>query len=200
MNEQYYINVNGEQQGPFTYEKVQALLCIGEIPEDALLWKEGMETWIPVSQYKAEQEQPKVVPPPLPTTTAPAVQAPSAQKPAAPAPEAQGPGQTSYSFGQAIGSCFRRYACFQGRACASEFWWFFLFSFLVGFFTGGITGGLSGFVTLLPSLAVGWRRMHDIGRPGWFSLSPIYSLYLATLPSTEANAFGAAAAKPDETI
>ena len=42
--------------------------------------------------------------------------------------------------------------------------------------------------------------MHDIGRPGWFSLIPIYSLYLATLPSTEANTFGAAAAKPDETI
>ena len=36
----------------------------------------------------------------------------------------------------------------------------------------------------LPQLAVGIRRMHDVGRSGWFILVPIYNLILAC---TESN-------------
>jgi uncharacterized membrane protein YhaH (DUF805 family) len=32
---------------------------------------------------------------------------------------------------------------------------------------------------LIPSIAVGVRRMHDVGKSGWFLLIPIYNLILA---------------------
>ena len=34
----------------------------------------------------------------------------------------------------------------------------------------GPISGLVGLATLLPLLAAGWRRMHDVGRSGWWSL------------------------------
>ena len=34
----------------------------------------------------------------------------------------------------------------------------------------GPVSGLVGLATFLPLLAAGWRRMHDVGRSGWWSL------------------------------
>jgi uncharacterized membrane protein YhaH (DUF805 family) len=34
-------------------------------------------------------------------------------------------------------------------------------------------------VLLIPSIAVAVRRMHDVGKSGWFVLIPIYGLILA---------------------
>ncbi len=79
------------------------------------------------------------------------------------------------------------YVNFSGRASRSEYWWFYLFTVLVstgtqilmGVFAAlgdaGIMIGL-GFGVLvmlgifLPSLGVSVRRMHDIGKSGWFLL------------------------------
>ena len=35
------------------------------------------------------------------------------------------------------------------------------------------------FAVIIPSIAVGVRRMHDVGKSGWFVLIPIYNLILA---------------------
>lgn len=70
------------------------------------------------------------------------------------------------SFGQAIGTVFRKYAEFQGRASRPEFWWFVLFSGIVFLGLGALSDGLSGawvFAVLLPSLAVSVRRLRDAG-------------------------------------
>ena len=40
---------------------------------------------------------------------------------------------------------------------------------------GGILQGLYSLATLLPSLAVGCRRLHDIGRSGWW-------IFIAIIP------------------
>ncbi|MTA57222.1 MAG: DUF805 domain-containing protein, partial [Actinobacteria bacterium] len=37
------------------------------------------------------------------------------------------------------------------------------------------------------TIAVAVRRMHDVGKSGWFILIPIYNLILATSPSKPAN-------------
>lgn len=77
------------------------------------------------------------------------------------------------SFGEAIKSCFSQYATFSGRARRSEFWYFFLFNFLIGFVLGLIMQPLAyvyALATLLPSLAVDVRRLHDIGKPGTYLL------------------------------
>ena len=87
------------------------------------------------------------------------------------------------SFSEAIKTCFSKYATFSGRATRSEYWYFFLFNFLVSFvlsFLGNfssiklfeVLGYLFMLATFIPTLAVAWRRLHDIGRSGawWFIL------------------------------
>ena len=76
-------------------------------------------------------------------------------------------------FVQAIKSCLGQYATFSGRASRSEYWWFFLFQVLVMVATGmlgDVINGIASLALLLPALAVGARRLHDIGRTGWWQL------------------------------
>ena len=76
-------------------------------------------------------------------------------------------------FVQAIKSCLGQYATFSGRAKRSEFWWFFLFQVLVmvaASMLGDVINGIASLALLLPTLAVGARRLHDIGRTGWWQL------------------------------
>lgn len=77
------------------------------------------------------------------------------------------------TFGESISTCFKKYADFDGRATRSEYWWFVLFTFLVSLTLGIFSEVLSGVFSLgvlLPFLAVGARRLHDINKSGWFLL------------------------------
>ena len=77
------------------------------------------------------------------------------------------------TFGESISICFTKYAAFNGRASRSEYWWWFLFTFLASAATGIVSQSLSALFSLgvmLPSLAVGARRLHDTNRSGWFLL------------------------------
>jgi uncharacterized membrane protein YhaH (DUF805 family) len=77
------------------------------------------------------------------------------------------------TFGESIKVCLAKYAGFSGRASRSEFWWFLLFAILVQAAGGAIQevlGALVGLALLLPSLAVGARRAHDIDKSGWWQL------------------------------
>lgn len=95
-------------------------------------------------------------------------------------------------FGEAIRSGFARYFDFGTRSSRSEFWWWTLFCLVAqvilnivdvmffgpsveGFgdeyasrFDGGILGGIFQLAILVPSLAVGARRLHDTNRSGWW--------------------------------
>ena len=76
-------------------------------------------------------------------------------------------------FQTAVKTCFNKYADFSGRAARSEFWWFALFTFAVSLVLNFIwepLGGLWGLAVLLPSVAVGVRRLHDRGMTGWWYL------------------------------
>ncbi len=76
-------------------------------------------------------------------------------------------------FQTAIKVCFSKYVDFSGRASRPEFWWFALFIFLgsiVLSLVSNTLSGIFGLATLLPSLAAGARRLHDIGRSGWWLL------------------------------
>jgi uncharacterized membrane protein YhaH (DUF805 family) len=77
------------------------------------------------------------------------------------------------TFTDAIGTCFRKYVDFDGCASRSEFWWWFLFTVIVSIVCQRVSYGLSGvfsLLTLLPSIAVGVRRLHDTNRSGWWML------------------------------
>ncbi len=82
------------------------------------------------------------------------------------------------TFGRAITTCFAKYAEFKGRATRSEYWWFTLFTTLMYIVAAVIDptevfGNILGLVFFLPTWAVGARRLHDVGRSGWWQLLPI---------------------------
>jgi uncharacterized membrane protein YhaH (DUF805 family) len=105
-------------------------------------------------------------------------------------------------FGQAIKNCLNNYATFTGRAGRSEFWWFFLFNLLASMAASMVwarLGNLVSLALLVPSVAVGARRLHDIGKSGWFQLlwfvpliGWIFLVYWAVQKSDpQANEYGA---------
>lgn len=85
-------------------------------------------------------------------------------------------------FSNAVCSFFKNYAVFSGRANRSEYWYSILFCTLVGFALGlveeigglypyedeSLLANLFNIIILVPSLSVFFRRMHDVGRSGWW--------------------------------
>lgn len=79
---------------------------------------------------------------------------------------------------------YKKYADFTGRARRQEYWMFILFYFIVSIILGIVDGVLGlqilgllfSLASLVPSLAIGARRLHDTGRSGWWQL-----LYLIPL-------------------
>lgn len=85
-----------------------------------------------------------------------------------------------------------RYADFKGRASRSEYWYFLLFSIIIGLILSlldsiiinpilgihpidesgraGVLGTLFSLGTMIPSFALALRRLHDIGKKGWWIL------------------------------
>lgn len=81
----------------------------------------------------------------------------------------------------AVKTCFRKYAVFEGRASRSEYWYFVLFNFLAIFMPVllavlineevpssilCIVANIYMVASIIPSLSVSVRRLHDIGKSG----------------------------------
>lgn len=73
----------------------------------------------------------------------------------------------------------QNYVGFQGRARRKEYWTFVLYSFIISLVLGILQAVLHmrefltsiySLAVLLPSLAVGVRRLHDTGRSGFWLL------------------------------
>tara|TARA_B100001769_G_C21864309_1_gene467901 strand:- start:52 stop:414 length:363 start_codon:yes stop_codon:yes gene_type:complete len=103
------------------------------------------------------------------------------------------------NFFAAVKSCFVNYSTFSGRSPRSEYWNFFLFIVVTSFIADYIdvlNSGMSWWeydeimgpinfiwfiVTILPSFAVGIRRLHDINKSGWWILLSITIIGLIPL-------------------
>jgi uncharacterized membrane protein YhaH (DUF805 family) len=102
----------------------------------------------------------------------------------------------------------QKYADFSGRAPRAEYWWFFLaviIAYIVVSIIEGILGinrmvaGVYGPITtllmlgtLVPSIAVGVRRLHDTNRSGWWLLLPLVPYALGMVLGGAAMVGGAA--------
>jgi uncharacterized membrane protein YhaH (DUF805 family) len=87
----------------------------------------------------------------------------------------------------------KKYAVFQGRARRKEYWMFNLFNIIIAMVIGFVTGVVDvvfevgvmlnlatsviySLAILIPATAVSIRRMHDLGRSGWWILVPVVNL------------------------
>jgi uncharacterized membrane protein YhaH (DUF805 family) len=100
----------------------------------------------------------------------------------------------------------QQYSVFKGRASRSEYWYFVLFNLIITIIISiiDVAAGtvyintIYSLAVLLPSIAVGVRRMHDVNKSGWYILIPIYNLVLAcTEGTTGANDYGQNPLRPE---
>lgn len=95
--------------------------------------------------------------------------------------------QYFYECGVIGWKAFKKYKVFTGRSSRREFWSFNLVCWMLI----GCTGGLGAIVCLLPMIGVSIRRMHDIGKCGWWSICPIACFFLFLKRSVQgANKYG----------
>lgn len=103
-------------------------------------------------------------------------------------------------------TAMKKYVDFSGRARRKEYWMFVLFNIIFSIVAiildnllgtanedlgYGLIYGLFGLAILLPTLAVTVRRLHDIGKSGWWiliSLIPIIGgIWLFILTVTDSQ-------------
>ncbi|MEO8471791.1 MAG: DUF4339 domain-containing protein, partial [Chryseolinea sp.] len=65
-NIQFYIAVNGAQQGPYTPQTLQQMIQQGSVNRDSLVWRQGIASWIKASDAPEISGFFGAVPPPLP--------------------------------------------------------------------------------------------------------------------------------------
>ena len=92
--------------------------------------------------------------------------------------------QKPLSFNEAVGTCFRKYFDFSGRARGSEYWYFFLFSCILYIVATLLDMSIFGYTwedygplyiitslsLFIPSISAATRRLHDSGKSGWWQL------------------------------
>jgi len=100
----------------------------------------------------------------------------------------------------------KQYSDFNGRARRKEYWMFFLFNMSFAFLAAildnligtanselgyGVIYGLYALAMFIPGLAVGVRRLHDVGKSGWMMLIVLIPLigaiWLLILMVTDSN-------------
>jgi uncharacterized membrane protein YhaH (DUF805 family) len=107
----------------------------------------------------------------------------------------------------------KNYANFKGRSRRKEYWMSGPLTILVYFVlialgfipvigvVFSILGGIFLLGIMVPLFAVAVRRMHDVGKSGWYMFIPIYSLILACTEGEKGpNQYGADPKNPTEEL
>lgn len=105
------------------------------------------------------------------------------------------------TFPEAIKLFFTRYTDFSTRSRRSEYWFACLFNMLAAAVIGTILPDLAwvwSLATLIPGIAIVIRRLHDIGKSGWWMLMGLIPLaggiimlvYMCKDSTAEVNQWG----------
>ena len=99
----------------------------------------------------------------------------------------------------AVRLALTNYGLFRGRTTRREYWLFWLFTIVMsiagaiidaGFFKShAYTQDLVDIFLFIPSIATGTRRMHDVGKRGWWLIVPFANIYFMVQPSGPLNQF-----------
>lgn len=107
---------------------------------------------------------------------------------------------------QSVKTVLKNYANFEGRSGRPEYWWWalaYFIAYIAVAFIGGVVGmanllvGVLGLALIIPNIAVGMRRFHDIGKSGWWLLIGLIPflgwialIYFFVQPSLGPNQYG----------
>ena len=214
MNHFYYLNRRNEPQGPVSINELLELLANGIIQTTTLVARVGDAAWRPLPSVLADMN---ITAPCLPVGGA--YQTGPSRR-----PQHESASDGDYHDGMGLLEIFkltmtRNFANFSGRATRREYWMFQLASILLGFLFSFAFGTLSAVLmlidnsyelvaillpylyplaTLIPSLGISVRRLHDAGLSGWTLLlgiipfvGPIILLLFALRDSQRGtNAYG----------
>ena len=100
------------------------------------------------------------------------------------------------TFPNAVKTCLRKYGNFSGRATRAEYWWWVLAVVIGSSIFTAVDSSIASFsgqgyapfatifnlAVILPELAVTARRLHDIGKSGWWQLAWVAISLLALIP------------------
>ena len=112
-------------------------------------------------------------------------------------------GVIKMTFAEAIQSVLKNYANFSGRARRSEYWYWNLAMFIgyvllaiVGRFSDalGVVIGLAFLASVIPSITVLVRRLHDVDKRGWWlllSLIPFFGSIIILIWNIQEGTKGA---------
>lgn len=202
----YYLDAERKPHGPLSLEELLEMYAAGTLAGDVMTAAVGGEKWRPLRALTPEARSANVGPCPKCGKDVTLVEGdvpelcPACGKRLRPA---------NTGFASAVYSAFAQYATFRGRSTRAEYWWFTLFNFL-GSFVLSICSTLTlpditpetlphawqpigamllcysfSFITLIPSLSLLVRRLHDIGRSGRWLLLPIglyITLWVSVVP------------------
>jgi uncharacterized membrane protein YhaH (DUF805 family) len=99
-------------------------------------------------------------------------------------------------FGDSISLFFKNYVNFNGRSSRGAYWWLFLFSLIISvplnvlsatstedsvLMIVGLVSFAWGLATILPSISLAVRRLHDSGKSGWWLLIGLTGIGLLVL-------------------
>ena len=100
----------------------------------------------------------------------------------------------------AVRLALTNYATFRGRTIRRDYWLFWLFTIIIslsasivdaGFFKGhAYTQNLVDIFLFIPSISAGVRRLHDVGKRGWWLIVPLANIYFMVQPSGPDNEYG----------
>ena len=66
---QFYVVINGNQQGPISTQDILNLIQEKKIDKQTLIWKPGMQSWETIEKVSEVLNLFSMIPPPLPTNT-----------------------------------------------------------------------------------------------------------------------------------
>ncbi|GHT23393.1 hypothetical protein FACS189419_07270 [Planctomycetales bacterium] len=167
MSNWFYANAAGQQVGPVSEEEIQNAIQNNLLRGDTPVWRDGMPQWSPLGSTELAAS--------LPGGYQLPAYFPSVNEP-----------DTDIGFFDVL---LKKYCQFRGRARRKEFWMFFLWQFIIALVSAliltstliaagidektndrimDIYQNILQLAFFLPNLAVGARRMHDIGKSGWW--------------------------------
>ena len=176
--EKYYIMINGEQQGPFTAKEI----VDKGLPNDSFIYNKGLGEWKKISEvngFSSSNTLKDIKPEDTPKLTTHKSDFKSKKKAVGATEKVK---ITNWYL-----KVLNQYADFNGRARRKEYWMFTLFSsiFIIAAIILDVSleitmeGTFYGpayllyvLITFIPTLAVGVRRLHDVGKSGvWLAIS-----------------------------